>query len=45
MLLRLQYQQLTHKDLDGYYDGETAVMGPGHMLDVIESFHNFHLSP
>ncbi len=44
MPLRLQYQQLMHKDLDDYYDGETAVMGPraGHMLDVMESFH---LSP
>jgi hypothetical protein len=37
--LRLQYQQLTHKDLDDYYEGETAGMGPGHMLDVMESFH------
>ncbi len=35
----LQYQQLTNKDLDDYYDGETAAMGPGHMLDVMKSFH------
>jgi hypothetical protein len=39
MPLRLQYQQLTNKDLDDYYNGETAAMGPGHMLDVMESFH------
>jgi hypothetical protein len=39
MPLRLQYQQLTNKDLDDYYDGKTAAMGPGHMLDVMESFH------
>jgi hypothetical protein len=39
MPLRLQYQQLTNKDLDDYYHGETANMGPGHMLDVMESFH------
>jgi hypothetical protein len=39
MPLRLQYQQLTKKDLDDYYDGETSAMGPGHMLDVMESFH------
>jgi hypothetical protein len=25
--------------LDDYYDGETVNMGPGHMLDVMESFH------
>ena len=37
--LRLQYQQLTHKDLDDYFEGETGCMGPGHMLDVMESFH------
>jgi hypothetical protein len=39
MPLRLQYQQLTNKDSDDYYDGETAAMGPRHMLDVMESFH------
>ncbi len=39
MPLRLQYQQLTNKDLDDCYDGETAAMAPGHMLDVMESFH------
>jgi hypothetical protein len=38
MPLRLQYQQLTNKDLDDYYDGEAAAMGPGQMLDVMESF-------
>jgi hypothetical protein len=39
MPLHLQYQQLTNKDLDDYYEGNTAAMGPGHMLDVMESFH------
>ncbi len=43
MPLRLQYQQLTNKDLDDYYDGETANMGPDHMLDVMESFHRLTL--
>ncbi len=37
--LRLQYQQLTHRDLSDYYDGDTSAMGPGHMLDIMESFH------
>ncbi len=27
--LRLQYQQLTNKDLDDYYYGDTAAMGQG----------------
>jgi hypothetical protein len=39
MPLRLKYQQLTNKDLDDYYDGETAAIGPGHMLNLMESFH------
>ena len=37
--LRLQYQQLTYKDLDDFYDGDTASLGPGNMLDLMESFH------
>jgi hypothetical protein len=37
--LRLQYQQLTYKDLDDFYDGDTADMGPEHMIDVMEGFH------
>jgi hypothetical protein len=37
--LILQYQQLTHKDLDDFYDGDTGTLGPEHMLDVMDSFH------
>ncbi len=41
--LRLQYQQLTNKDLDDHYDGDTAAMGPKHGLDVIECFYRLTL--
>ncbi len=37
--LRLQYQQLTNKDLDDHYDGDTAAMGPKHRLHVMECFY------
>jgi hypothetical protein len=34
----LQYQMLTHKTLDDYFE-ENPGTRPSHMLDVIESFH------
>jgi hypothetical protein len=37
--LILQYQKLTHKDLNDFYDGDTGTLGPEHMLDVMDSFH------
>jgi hypothetical protein len=41
--LILQYQQLTHKDLDDFYDGDTGTLGPKYMLDVMNSFHQLTL--
>jgi hypothetical protein len=35
---RLQYQMLTNKDLEDYFQ-ENPGTGPSHMLDVMESFH------
>ncbi len=37
--LILQYQQLTYKDLDCFFDGDTGTLGPEHMLDIMDSFH------
>ena len=42
--LRLQYQQLTYKDLGEFYEGDTACLGPGNMLDIMESFHRLTLN-
>jgi hypothetical protein len=40
--LNLQYQQLIHKDLGDFYDGDTGTFGPKHMLDVmVSSFASF----
>jgi hypothetical protein len=37
--LVLQYQQLMYKNLDDFYDGDTACLGPSHMLNIMEAFH------
>jgi hypothetical protein len=37
--MQLQYQMLTHKNLDDYFE-ENPGTRPSHMLDVMESFHS-----